>query len=190
MLPILLFSHLNTTFLKGMLYIRHGEKSYKNGHSNTYSLDPELTENGKHQAYKFFQSLLPSHNIPSQIISSPYLRARETAKIAQDVILNSTNNDIPIYYDPHIGEYLGNQKHINLQNGLHPETLSLNPISHESFHQYKLRIRKHISQAKSNCWYITHGLVLQSIAYFNGCKIEYPEPLGTINVSNGVVTVI
>ena len=172
-----------------MLYIRHGEKSYKNGDSDNYPLDPDLTETGKHQAKIFFRSLLDNYNIPPKIISSPYLRARETAQIAQDVILENTGIKIPILYDPNIGEYLGHQKNICLEDGLHPETLLLNPIPHETFEQYRRRVLKHVSYAE-NAWYISHGMVIKSVAHFKGYDIDYPDPLGSILINNDVVTTI
>ena len=96
-----------------MLYIRHGQKSYSNGKSTIYSLDPDLTENGRLQAYNKFKYLLNNFGIPKIIISSPYLRTRETAEIAKTVILEQTNIEIPIIYDSSIGEYLGNQTNVS-----------------------------------------------------------------------------
>jgi broad specificity phosphatase PhoE len=171
-----------------MLYIRHGEKSYKNGQSDIFSLDPNLTDSGKEQAKDFFRSILNIYKIPPKIVSSPYLRARETAKIAHDIILEKTGKKIPILYDSYIGEYLGHQKNITLQDGLHPETLALNPIPHETFQQYSYRIRKHMKTA-TDAWYITHGMVLKSIAYFKGSEIDYPDPLGAIYINNGNITI-
>jgi len=172
-----------------MLYIRHGEKSYKNGQSNTFPFDPNLTDLGKENAYTFFNHILTKYNIPDKIISSPYLRARETAKIAHDVIFEKLGINIPIFYDKNIGEYLGNQKNVNLKEGLHPETLKHNPISNETIQQYRYRIQKHISHAE-NAWYITHGMVIKSIAFCNGHNIDYPGPLGAIYINNGTVTII
>jgi len=175
-----------------MLYIRHAEKSYKNGDSSEFPLDPDLTHNGREQAKIKFQELFNNYGCPSRIISSPYLRARETAKIAQDVILEATGKRVKISYDSSIGEYLGHQNNISLEQGLRPETLGLNPIPHETLSQYRSRVRQHNRTRRQfgNSWYISHGIVIQSIAHFNDTKTPYPAPLGAIHIDNGDITVI
>ena len=173
-----------------MIYIRHAEKSYKNGDSAEFSLEPDLTENGREQAKIRFRSLLENYGRPTRIISSPYLRARETAKIAQDVILEVTGKYVEISYDPTIGEYLDHQNNISLEQGLRPETLALNPIPHETLTQYRSRVRQHTRRRSKNGWYISHGMVIQSVAHFNDTKIPYPPPLSAIHIDSDVVIVI
>jgi broad specificity phosphatase PhoE len=89
------------------LYLRHGEKEYANGKSRIFPLDPPLTAAGRRVARFNFLRLLEQYGPPQQIITSPYLRARETALIALEVIYDQTGCIIPIYHDVNISEYLG-----------------------------------------------------------------------------------
>lgn len=174
-----------------MLYIRHGQKAYNNGASTDFSLDPPLTESGRESCKTKFLYLIEKYGIPTKIISSPYLRARETAQIASDMIFQVTNKIIEISYDPLIGEYLGNQRHKDINKCLHQETLIHNPIPPEQWKQYSSRVRKHTRVANPNCWYITHGLVIQSIALFhNKTKIPHPSELEGIYIDDNGVNII
>ena len=174
-----------------MLYIRHGLKAYRNGESDKFYFDPPLTEQGKSTAIARFSDLLFKQGIPEYIISSPYLRARETAQIAHDVILQLTGVSIGVKYDPLLGEYLGNQRKKDLADGVHPETLELQPIPPEEWRDYSARIQKHIAQATDCTWYITHGVVIQSIAYLKaGKKIPQPKELTGILVIDNTINII
>lgn len=173
-----------------MLYIRHAEKSYSNGKSEDFPLDPNLTLEGKKKAQVRFRELLRNYGIPAQIISSPYFRARETAQIAHNIILEETGKSIEISYDRNIGEYLGHQKHMNIINALRPDTLELNPIPPETWKQYSYRVLKHTQLPHKNAWYISHGIVIQSIAFFNKNKISYPSELEGIWLENNTVSLI
>ena len=282
-----------------MLYVRHSEKSYKNGASERFPLDPNLTVYGRKLAQSRFEELVESYGPPELIISSPYLRTRETAEIAQQVILEATGTHVDIHYDPFIGEYLGNQKSISLEEGVTPETLALDPVHHETLEQYRSRVRQHVrglnplrdrepvrqrgrgsgsrrsreqtttrrgreqtttrrgrEQTTTRCgreqtttrrargsddenkhsvsqrsdsyvknpsiesqpdpvakavmspvedisidkdrvsgvvcsrWYISHGMVIKSIAHFNGVEVRYPKYLGGIVIKDGSVTAI
>ena len=174
-----------------MLYIRHGQKAYRNGESDKFYFDPPLTEQGKSTAISRFSDLLFKQGIPQRIISSPYLRARETAQIAHDVILQLTGASIPVSYDPLLGEYLGNQRKKELQDGVRPETLELQPIPPEEWRDYSFRVRRHLERAHDCTWYITHGVVIQSIAYFkSGKKLPQPSELTGILVEDNSITVV
>lgn len=173
-----------------MLYIRHGQKAYNNGASTEFSLDPHLTESGRDACKVRFRSLVEKYGIPMKIISSPYLRARETATIASEVIYEITNKTIEISYDPLIGEYLGHHNGKDINKCLHEETLVHNPIPPEQWKQYSARVRKHTREAQTNVWYITHGLIIQSIALFNGTKIPHPSELTGIYIDTNGISMI
>ena len=171
-----------------MLYIRHGQKAYRNGGSEKFYFDPPLTEQGRTEAIKRFADLLFYQGVPERIISSPYLRARETAQIAHDVILRLTGLSISVTYDPLLGEYLGNQRKMDLCDGVRPETLELQPIPPEKWKEYSFRIKKHLLYAKEYTWYITHGVVIQSIAHLKAHKkLNRPNELSGILVSDNSV---
>ena len=175
-----------------MLYIRHSEKLYKNGENTEYQLDPGLTENGKVNAMIKFTKLL-KYGIPSIIYCSPYLRTRETAIIAQYVVSNNTGLNVQIIVDNLLSEYLGNQKNVNFKKDVHKETLQYNPLPSETWKEYINRIKQYIklNNQKQNDnkirWYISHGLVIQSIAFLYGNKIKYPSTLcGFIKVNDNI----
>lgn len=167
------------------LYIRHGEKLYNNGDSIIFCLDPGLTEKGKKEALDEFSLIIQDFEIPEKIISSPYLRTRQTAEIAQDVIFNKTGKVVPIFIDVMVGEYLGHQRGKDLNECLRKETLQFNPIPQESWNEFAGRLRVHcgVKSEADNVWYITHGLVIKMIAYFNGEKLDRPQPLEGICLS-------
>jgi broad specificity phosphatase PhoE len=178
-----------------MLYIRHSEKLYKNGQNTEYSLDPGLTDNGKLNVMIKFTELL-KYGIPSVIYCSPYLRTRETAIIAQYVVKNNTNTNVEIIVDSLLSEYLGHQKNVNFEKDVHKETLQYNPITTETWKEYTNRIKQHIkinNQLQIDnkiIWYITHGIVIQSISFIYGNKIKYPSTLGGFIKINDNIEVI
>lgn len=88
-----------------MLYIRHAEKLHRNGDAIQFSLDPGLTEQGREAARVKFINLVKQYEIPPKIITSPYLRAHQTADIAQTVIFEETGKTVDIYCDPNILQY-------------------------------------------------------------------------------------
>lgn len=176
-----------------MLYIRHAEKAYSNGKSLEFSLDPPLTNKGRESAKVRFQELLAQFGAPSIIISSPYLRTRETAEIAQEVINETTSLTISIEYNPKIGEYLGNHTNKTISKCLRPETLIHKPIYPENWNQYKARVRSFERTLKSpfgKIWYITHGLIIKDIGYFHGHQVDYPKELTGICIDDtGIKTI-
>lgn len=176
---------------KPILYIRHANKEYKNGNNDEFSLDPDITEEGKIAALNKFKLLCDKYGAPERIISSPYLRARNTSEIARKVIFEKTGIYIEIDYDNQLGECLKNQLDKDLSICLRPETLIHNPIHHETLQHYNNIIRNHVKKSKYNTWYITHGFNIYTIASLKKYKIKYPDELcGIVINSNGQVTPI
>jgi phosphohistidine phosphatase SixA len=176
---------------KPFLYIRHAEKEYKNGKNEEFSLDPDITEEGKISAFNKFKLLFATYGAPERIITSPYLRTRTTAEMARSVIFEQTNIYIEIEYDNQLGECLKNQKDKDLDICLRPETLIHNPIPSESLKQYNNRIYAHTKKSQYNTWYITHGFNIYTIASIKKCKIKYPAELCGIMIENdGKITCI
>lgn len=172
-----------------MLYIRHAQKAYSNGNSELYPLDPSLTDKGRFDAKIRFRYLLKKFGVPYKIITSPYLRTRETAQIARDLILNEYNISIEIIYEPLIGEYLGHQKVIK-EEFLRPETLILKPILlKESWNEFIDRIKNFINFSTDG-WYITHGVVIKTLLFLKGIDIKYIGELKGIYVKDNDITLI
>lgn len=176
-----------------MLYIRHPEKAYTNGTAREYSLDPGLTEAGKEAARDRFRALVRAHGAPPLIITSPYLRARETAQIANEVITEITGSSVDIIYDARIGEFLGHHKDKDLNMCLRPETLVHKPMPPEHWRQFVNRVRKYVKSLNGKvdpAWCITHGIVIKTIARAHGYEVNYPKELRGIRVSHDGVTII
>lgn len=151
-----------------MLYIRHSEKRYINGGSPTYWLDPDLTTNGIELAHERFVELLQTNPIPSYIVCSPYLRTRQTAEIAQDVIMKYYKILVEIDYDNELSEYLNNRKYHSLAGAFRPDTTD--PAPPESKYKFTRRVQRQFDSAVPNVWYITHGLNIysnQSLIHLN-----------------------
>lgn len=162
-----------------MILIRHGEKEYKNTKSSTYSLDPDLTKQGKLNAYSKFSLLLATYGVPDKIIASPYLRTRTTADIAKQVIHDITGIDVEIIYDNYLSEFLKYDKYVNvnLNNDLRPETLQFDPILPETHIQHKERMQELLETCLDNVWYIQHGYNITTMVSLLNQKISYPKEL-------------
>lgn len=171
-----------------MIYIRHSEKQYKNGRSKTFPLDPALTQNGEDLARIRFRQLLESNPSPSYIVCSPYLRTRQTALIAQDIIMEQCKILIEIEYDDQLSEFLNIDKQYNLKDAFHTETI--NPILPETKLKFKKRVQKQFDASKNNVWYITHGYNISTIANYLQQPISYPKELGAIKINHGLITII
>ena len=170
-----------------MIYIRHAEKSYANGGNDTFPLDPPLTDQGIEAARCRFQHLFNTYGVPPRIVSSPFLRARETAYIAQNIIFDLIGCVVPVTYDSNIGEYLGHHMKKDINVCLCPETLALNPIPPETWKQYSQRMYIYVNSNPPDGWYITHGIVIQSIAFFKGKTINRPLELHGIQIQDNEV---
>lgn len=153
-----------------IIYIRHAEKLYKNNYSPSKFLqhDPGLSEKGKNDLKKFlehFEKIFNCKNI--KIISSPYLRCRETSEIIKKE-LNIQNN---IQYDILIREFLGFQKNKQWKDKYADVTNETKVILHdkcgiESLNTLKKRVKKfhNIYKNKEDIYIVvTHGIVLDYI---------------------------
>lgn len=182
-----------------VIYIRHSKKAHKNGKlpddttqdKPYYSLDPDLTEEGEILAREKFFQLFENEFIPNKIITSPYLRTRRTAKIAQDVIYELTRELVEITIDRELSEFLNKQRNYKINNTVfHPETHSHKPINPEYMSVYKKRINKQFKLSQPNILYVTHGLNIQTISTSIGQKIEYPNEVCGIKITNNKISVI
>jgi len=156
------------------VYIRHGEKAYDNNLKREYGLDPPLTPSGKEAALALAQELISKYGHPARIVSSPFLRCRETAAALAQVA------GIPdVELDRELGEYLGNKTVSTLEGLVRAETLAAQPYINETFSQLCKRALSHTQgQRPSSCWYVSHGLVISRIAKAEGINLASPGYLG------------
>lgn len=148
------------------MLVRHSEKSFGNmkGPVGSFQLDPPLTEFGRELAYKRFQLIKDAGYKFNCIITSPLLRCRETASIAQEVF------GCKVLVNPMFGEYFHNHE-LNESN-FHPETLLNYCPRNESY--YQLVKRSKAIKIYKNVLYVSHGILIKLIASSNGLEIKYP----------------
>lgn len=174
------------------IYIRHGEKEYKNGQSR--GCDPPLTKRGREETLLLAERLYSNFGLPTLIISSPFLRARETAlllraKVAE--LSRKSKEEIPLLCDRKVGEYLGNQSPAS-QSLLTSETLSYHPLLEDNISSFLVRVREHndilgsLEKDNFTFWIVSHGLVIKKLARFNGYFLPgYPNCLSGLIITEG-----
>lgn len=171
-----------------IVYIRHAPKQFKNGQSATYSLDPPLIPGAQLQITTLAQRLISSYGTPDVILSSPFLRTRQTAEIMSTMC----DEKVPIHCDMTVSEYLGN--HATRKLDVHPTTKQFNPPHPENFTDFRKRIKLHFTklftidlpQNHPVIWVITHGIVIQQIAKYHK-KLNVLPPKKRIEELTGLV---
>jgi broad specificity phosphatase PhoE len=164
------------------IYLRHGDKGYKNGQSETDKHDPPLTAEGREESRRVALELWARYGSPQYIVTSPYERARMTAIEMASVL----PEPVDIWCDNRLSEYLGN--HYSEPLDVTPETEQYGPPHPERIRDLKTRIRKHFYQrteGKGLIWHVTHGLVITCITELLGKKVKTFPSLGGIYVPAG-----
>lgn len=166
------------------IYLRHGDKGYKNGQNSTFKHDPPLTLEGKEESRRKALELVEKYGLPKYIVASPYERTRATA----EEMAAALPEPVEIRYDVLLSEYLGNHYHETLD--VTSETRKYYPPHPEKIRDLKSRVRCHFYQSKKDfpeergiVWYITHGLVITCLSELMGRKIKAFPPLSGIYLS-------
>lgn len=165
------------------IYLRHADKLYSNGHSETYKHDPGIVDTEEKRIVAMANYLISQYGIPTAVICSPYLRTRQTAGHIVTA-LKQRGHDVPLYVDVRISEYLGNRAQDILD--VTPDTAQYHPPHPERFHQLDRRVEEHNAYAPENAWYITHGLVIDRLIRHitgNGTKIKGIDPLTAVVIT-------
>jgi len=172
------------------IYIRHAMKEYANGEQGC---DPPITEEGKEETIKIADKLYSAFGLPTVIITSPFLRTRQTALIIKNRLTKLSSQDIPLICDKKIGEYLGNQP-LEIQAMLTKETLSYDPFIGENISSLLVRIREHndtlaaLEKDDFTFFIISHGLIIKKLARFNGFFLPgYPSCLAGLIINGSKV---
>lgn len=176
---------------KMRIYIRHGDKAYDNGHpppgsSRKPAYDPPLTHKGKKKAVLLAEELLKKYPIPTRIITSPYLRARQTAiAMASVVVKKYSPCTIAINYDRNLSEYLGNHRNAILD--VTSTTAKCHPPHPETFKKFRDRVKRHYTESidlpGEVIWIITHGIIIKEIIREHYTRKAVPY-LGYITVES------
>jgi broad specificity phosphatase PhoE len=174
------------------VYIRHAAKEYNNGHAppGKPQHDPSISRSSFRQCQEVGTKLVQDFNSPSMVITSPYLRTRQTAsKLSYAIPSDLEDENRQLFIDTNIAEYLGNQHgEIDIEDDTYRYSLKENSTGEEEFplktRETKLelneRIMRHLlmmqilhdkekeatqisPEVHKTVWVITHGLVIATI---------------------------
>jgi len=174
-------------------FIRHGQKLWNNGRKPNwmkgYSHDPPLNMVCKKDIQTTSLQIVAEH-IPTEIISSPFLRCRQTAILIHES-LNGRGIKVPVIVDSDLGEYLGNWKigtsghsrQIDPIVDISPETLAYihEQDRVETMPQFEERMSRILTKnwAQKSVWVVTHGLVISTLNKLSKSNlIEIPSEAG------------
>lgn len=113
-----------------------------------------------------------------QIITSPYLRARQTAELVQYGLLKLTNRYIPIKVDVALGEYMQRRCSWNVPelNEFDKKTAEHYngriPLCRESRDAFILRVKRFYDMIEPNTLLVTHNGVAGLLGYFAQQSVE------------------
>ena len=153
------------------IWIRHAMKEYANskGPDGKPVHDPDILPNSKDDIDTLASYLVENYGLPVQIIVSPYLRTRNTAKQMVDSL--ELKNSPKIIIEPLIGEFLGWQKDFK-EPVVSQSTKDLNcqlPPIGETLEQLEIRAQEHLRKLREEAtqpgtyWIISHGIFISTI---------------------------
>lgn len=146
-----------------MLLIRHTSKAYRNGKSEEFSCDPEITPEGITKAESKFKEYIKIYGLPNKIVCSPFIRTRQTAEVLRDLMKIEYETVIEIEVAPGISEYLGHQQNFNKITDVREDTQKYDIPYEKNFGHFISRVKKFIPLMENGAWYITHGTVMHTI---------------------------
>ena len=176
------------TQVKNFVWIRHAEKLYNNGKAagRGKQHDPGIIDSQKTRLKirSLIDKLVKSIGVPEKLITSPFLRTRQTTDMIVAYMKEKYGWTPKIEYSEDVSEYLGFCKNKNEEADLEEETLAhmSNPFMiGESIDTLITRVEKHIlniHKNESNIWVITHGIVMCKVFnFYNNFEPNRPEPL-------------
>jgi broad specificity phosphatase PhoE len=184
-----------TLCTKKIVWLRHAEKSYTNGRApkGEKQHDPPIT-NDLNPIYNLIDELIVKYGYPDKIITSPFLRTRQTTNVIKKRLQIRYNKIPTIETSCLIREYLGFCKNKTDYADIDSETEKYlgSPIKlEETIDNLQYRIQSHINSLfteSNNIWVITHGIVMSYI-YKNiaGEEPERPKPLDYIFYSKSEI---
>jgi broad specificity phosphatase PhoE len=148
--------------------IRHGKKAWANGKKgrvNGSAFDPPLL-NGTDVA----NLKVRLTEKPKYIVCSPFLRCQQTAMIL-------SNNEIPVYVDADLREFLGNWPGRTITVEETTQKYISEPLV-ETFDVFRTRVLRTVQKGyyTDNIWIVTHGLVIRTLCeHLKGTSPDVPE---------------
>jgi len=178
-----------------IMWIRHGKKKYKNGKAidGGREHDPGLI-NSVDEIHSLCKNIKKKYGRPDVIITSPFLRTRQTA----DLIQTFFGCSIPIYVDTDVTEFLGWVKPVgNLADIDAITSTFIKPLlGVENVTDVQRRVMKHLTRLKrkissgtTNIIVVTHGIVIKYIyKTITGNTISKIDELGGVTINKGIIT--
>lgn len=196
------FSYIGRIISLMEVFVRHADKKFSNCLIPPDGLDPGILSTNRERSQAIILSFIEEWGPPTIIITSPYLRCRETSVLIRET-LSEHNFPLPsLYVEPLLGEYVGNQvKKLKGRNTLSsfllPETISYVghiPIFENNYSSFQSRVRNFFysrgrygnlstDNRGRRTWYITHGVFIQEVCRLMGRKIPHPGTLEGVVIS-------
>jgi broad specificity phosphatase PhoE len=168
--------------------IRHGESTANLGQFASGHVDVPLTDKGIAQAYAAAETVKALEIKPSVVIHSHLQRARNTARILNEV-LNVPIFEYPEIAEQHYGDWEGQPWSITRQptrDGIDPP----NGESHAAFHErVKNAVTSFVNGHEGPVMIVCHGGVFRALGALYGqqihgvenCSLHYFEPNDNAN---------
>lgn len=152
---------------------------FRHSHRINLNLDPPIKPSSLEEAKTVGRKISSLYGIPNSIVSSPYLRTRQTAQIFSQLF----NPPPKIWVDPRLSEKLNIRKRTGLgpPGNLDPTTAIYQglPKLGETNSELKTRISEHLASYSSiseETWFVAHGYVLEALVEMYGAKVPFPPP--------------
>lgn len=164
--------------MESIILMRHGIRDGRIDSPLTY-FDKNNLDNSCPEIWNKIDSL--RYQKIEMIITSPYLRTRQTSELVQYALEKLTGKKIPIYIDNRIGEYvLPKREGIRIsKEHFDDETIrsyrGCIPLYRESSEMFISRIKKFTSSLKPFTLIVTHAAPAGLIGIFLGKKISLEE---------------
>jgi broad specificity phosphatase PhoE len=181
---------------KTFVWIRHAEKKYKNGKGGIWDKqhDPGIIED-ESPVYDVVRKIADEYGVPDKILTSPFLRTRQTSNIIKKILLQKYDKNVEICICNNVREYLGFCKSKDGYADLDYQTEKHigGPVKlKETMLNLTLRLESHINTLKkteTNVWVITHGILMSKIyELYTGEQPDRPNPLDYIICDNNQIS--
>lgn len=182
------------------IFLRHSEKEYKNnrGPEGKPRHDPPIKEGFENLIiYKSKKNFL-KYGYPQKIISSPFLRTRQTSEIIKNYI-TKMGKETEYIIDKDVEEYLGFQKPYNGKADLDIETSKYTQplLGVENFQSLKFRavkfyedLLKKRAGSEGTILIITHGIFISKLATHLNLKHDSIKELEGIVVKGDIASLL
>ncbi len=157
-----------------LVVIRHAPKEYDNKDGRIPRYDSPILGVEWERSRTLFKEYIDSHDIkPTRIISSPYLRTRQTAEILSDIA------KIDVEVNRYFSEFLGWNKDYGKEH-FTDDTFIHKPFPPEKPHIFKKRVKQSFKYILRDMkegdivWVITHGYNIRTYLTAKNMKIDHP----------------